>query len=208
MSTQPRIPHSEPPRVDDSSKKTALILFGLAFLLGVVAYIAGQRSEPPVDNEAKRAVSEEQRRKLEASVNRHIQMTNRKIETDKEKVKIEAGFTIPRVGMLVAKPVTEEQMTLDLRSDQNEMNPVRDLDRRANTSTTQSARDIVQAEMADQQDYQVLEEQYKKEQARQFIENARRNGYDVKLGPDYRVIEVRPIDGAPVNDESRGGAFR
>lgn len=194
----------------DDSKKAALALFALAIVIGIAAFFLGSRNKDEETAEAERIrISNEQRLKVEASVNRHIQVTNHNIETDKEKIKIEAGFTIPRVGQLLSRPQNSDSY-LDLRPDHNEMNPIRDLERRAESPPTPSARDIVQAEMADQQAYNAAAEKAMQEYARQYIENAKQNGYDVKLGPDYRVIEVRPINNIPSSDpeQPHGGAFR
>ena len=137
--------------------------------------------------------NDRQRQQIEASVNRHIQLTNRKIETEKERVRIDEGFVVPRIGMMAQK-LPEETSPLDLRPDANEYNPVRDLSRQENT--IHSSAEMVQSEMADDQDFQAAQENYRQKSAKQFLENARRNGYDVKLDAEARVIEVHPIGGS------------
>lgn len=194
----------------DDSKKAALALFALALVIGIAAFFLGSRSKDEETAESERIrIANEQRLRVEASVNRHIQLTNRNIETDKEKIKIEAGFTIPRVGQLLSRPQNSDSY-LDQRPDHNEMNPVRDLERRIESPPNPSARDIVQAEMAEQQAYNAATEKAMREYARQYVENAKQNGYDVKLDSDYRVIEVRPINNLPGAgpEQSHGGAFR
>lgn len=200
-------------RTDENSKLAlALLLLALVLGAGAVILFPGKSDQPVAEVNPIDLKDEKKRRQIEATVNRHIQLTNRKIETEKEKIRIEAGFVIPKVGMQISRPYVPSGKDdgLDLRADKNEYNPVRDLDRRPPAATPNSAGAIVQSEMAEAQAQKALEEQYQKEYAKQFIEEARRNGYDVKVGPDYRVIEVRPLPSAIHEPPARaeGGALR
>ncbi len=136
----------------------------------------------------------EQRRRLEASVNRHIQMTNRKIEIDREQIKVEAGFTIPRVGHLVNQERKESpSVPLDLRGDRNEYNSARDIERRIESAPSQSADNVIHSEMAERELQRHAEEAYRREYARQYVENARRNGYHVELDSEYKIQSVKEL---------------
>lgn len=147
---------------------------------------------------------EANRKRLERVVNTHIQVTNQKIEIEKEQIKVEASFTVPRVGEFVIQK-NEGADSFNQRSDRTEMNAARDL--RRETQITMSANDIIQAEMANLETQSEYDRQYREEYARQFVDNARRNGYEVKLSPDYKVIGVKPL-GGPSAYRGNGESFR
>ena len=48
-------------------------------------------------------------------------------------------------------------------------------------------------QVADENKMNEYSEAYREEFVRQFLLNARRNGYEVILGPDYKVLTVRQI---------------
>lgn len=191
------------------NKGLALIFIGLASAF-VVAALLYDRKEPAPEtqNQDQAALLRQKKREdLEKAVNKHIQITNRKIEIDKEKIQQEAVFTIPRVGQILISPGPGMD-PIDMRGDRNEMNPARDL--RRGTVNSTSAGDLIHQEMAENEDRKRQNEQYMKEYARQFVENARRNGYEVELSTDYKVINVRQINPGSGTDTGlgQGPAFR
>ena len=68
----------------------------------------------------------------------------------------------------------------------------------------------VQQELYENQMMNQYDQAYREEYKKQFIENARRAGYQVKLGPDNKVISVKPlkkpasIQDFPVIDSNQG----
>ena len=68
----------------------------------------------------------------------------------------------------------------------------------------------VQQELYENQMLNQYDQAYREEYKKQFIENARRAGYQVKLGPDNKVISVKPlkkpasIQDFPVIDSNQG----
>lgn len=189
----------------------ALLFLGVSILIVGVVYLydyrqgqrelAAQQNNEVVDQAAKR-------RQIEKSVNTHIQMTNRKIEIDKEKIHQEARFTIPQVGQLLLQAEGKSVDPIDMRGDRNEMNAARDL--RRGQVESRSAGDLIHQEMAESEARDRQNEQYMKEYARQFVENAKANGYEVELSSDYRVLNVRKINPAAGSDigVGSGPAFR
>lgn len=210
------------PEQDPEAKQNrglALLFLGVSVLIvGVVYYYdyrQGQRERAALGRAALSAQEKNElvdqaakRRQLEKSVNTHIQMTNRKIEIDKEKIHQEARFTIPQVGQLLLQPEGKRVDPIDMRGDRNEMNAARDL--RRGQFESRSAGDLIHQEMAENQARDRQNEQYMKEYARQFVENARANGYEVELSSDYRVLNVRKINPAAGSDigVGSGPAFR
>lgn len=192
------------------NKGLALIFIGLATALVVTALLYDGKSVEQSNlgpSESSAAFQQKKREDLERAVNKHIQMTNRKIEIDKEKIKQEAVFTIPQVGQIIINPNSGSD-PIDMRGDRNELNPVRDL--RRGSVNTPSAGDLIHQEMADNEARQRQNEQYMKEYAKQFVENARRNGYEVELSSDYKVLNVRQVNPGSGTDTGlgQGPAFR
>lgn len=62
--------------------------------------------------------------------------------------------------------------------------------------------DVISNELFQQELQKKLEVQEKQEYAREFIENARRNGYHIELSPDLNVIRVTPLRRPSQNDDS------
>lgn len=184
-------------------KWIGLGLILVAVILGLL--VARQTEDVPLRKSASTDVSDAAtRKKLESMVNRHVQLTNRRIEIEKEQIKIEANFVAPRVGEFVLDKSAADQPTFNQRADRNEMNAARDLAR--DSHYTVSANDIIQQEVAGGgRRVAGSDEEYRKEYARQFVENARRNGYEVQLSSDYRVIGVRQV---PVENRATGNAYR
>lgn len=179
-----------------------LLLVFLALGLGVYVWMSEKETQekvgPSVDVSDPRS-----RQRLEGVVNRHVQLTNRRMEIEKEQIKVEA-FMVPKVGQFVIQKEGSDA-SFSQQADRNELNAARDLRREQQLSV--SASDIIQTEILNNQqstNVQVYDEEYRREYARQFIENARRNGYDVQLSSDLKVIGVRRI--APSN--ASGEAYR
>lgn len=202
--------HLDEPSSSESKKtsRPAMWLFFLALSVGLLAVVVGVNSKTVNGKTSIDLTNLEQRRKLEASVNRHIQMTNRKIETERERIKIDAAFAIPRVGHLVSQASKEFQTgRLELKADRGEYNSARDVDRRGESTQSISVSNVVHNDMAEAELQRYADEAYRKEYARQYIESARRNGYDVQIDANYRVISVKELPPGSVK-EAAGEAFR
>lgn len=66
-------------------------------------------------------------------------------------------------------------------------------DESRNSGQPESPAEVIQMEMYKQQMQNAANEEYRKEYARQYIEHARGNGYEVKLDSDLKVISVKPL---------------
>lgn len=201
-----QIPDNPQPSNDGSKNVIlALIFISLAVLIGAMAFLyEGKAPMPEAPNTA--ALKEKKRVELEKAVNRHIQDTNRKIEIDKEKIKQQAAFTIPQVGQMLMNSEGRPIDPIDMRGDRNELNAARDL--RRNLLDSNSADNVIHSEMADKEARRRQNEEYMREYARQFVENARRNGYEVELSPDYKVLNVRQVSPGSDMGQGVGPAFR
>ena len=65
-----------------------------------------------------------------------------------------------------------------------------------------SPSDVISNELFQQELQKKLEAQEKLDYAREFIDNARRNGFHIELSPDLNVIRVTPIRRPSQNDDS------
>ncbi|PWU18122.1 MAG: hypothetical protein C5B49_07730 [Bdellovibrio sp.] len=199
------------PSLSERQHRPAYFLLTLALALGASAIYVGWQSRGRHHKPAPTTIdlrNPTQRQALEASINRNIQLTHRNLEADKEQVRIEAGFVLPRVGALITRPTTEVT-GLDLRVDKAEYNPVRDLHRRPPGQEIATTDSLIQSEIATQQAYKEYEERMNHDYARQVVENARNHGYEIELTADDRVKSVRRVSdtSTPSDTSSSSGSF-
>ncbi|MCH2534191.1 MAG: hypothetical protein MK008_07105 [Bdellovibrionales bacterium] len=90
-----------------------------------------------------------------------------------------------------AKPAHEYH--LDMLPENSSNDVYSDLDHHQYIPDSQKPRDIINAQKELDQILNNLDKQRKKEFVKQFIENARNGGWQVKVSDELKVIEVRPI---------------
>lgn len=127
---------------------------------------------------------------VEKLVNKHLFLTSQEQEWAQKKMKAENSFSAPAIG---ASILQKKNGGVDHSADQNENAAINDLDRYRKQLNYTNPEEVVQGQLQDQQKQRVYDEVYKKEFARQFIENARQHGFNVKLNDDLVVISVTPI---------------
>lgn len=137
-------------------------------------------------------------------VNKHLWMTGKAQELAQERMKAQNDYTNPKVGDSIwpngQKPEVSKQIGVDHSADSNETTAYQDLNRYPKQLNMQNPDNVIQAQLSDEDRRREYEQAYKAEYARQFVENARVNGYDVRLNDEYVVISVRPIRN-PSNSE-------
>lgn len=94
-----------------------------------------------------------------------------------------------------AKPAHEYHLDMLPESSSNDV--YSDLDHNQYIPDSQKPRDIINAQKELDQILYNLDKQRKKEFVKQFIENARKGGWQVKVSDELKVIEVRPIRQRP-----------
>lgn len=175
---------------EDQTKLLALILIGIAILL--IIFSAREEKPKVKSNEIPAAVKSE---KFEASVNKHLMLTNEAIEMQRQRAEIEnARLTQELENSKSQQAFTPHNESLDF-STENRSAEIANIMGRGEKATEllQDPRDIVQKELFNKQQMDEYSKAYREEYARQFVENARRGGYLVKLSADYRVLSVTPI---------------
>lgn len=130
---------------------------------------------------------------IDAVVNRHLLMTNTKLELERERARLDNNDSIPEVGEQILPRWKPQQVVgVDHSPDRNELNAQRDLEE-AKEYNLNSPDVIIQSEMADTEKKHEYETKYKEEYARRFIENARAGGYEIELDDNFVVKKVRKI---------------
>jgi hypothetical protein len=131
----------------------------------------------------------------EEIINRHLWMTDKSRELAQEQMKAQNTYTNPRIGDSIwpEGQKSGKQMGVDHSPDTNENNAYQDLNRYPKNLQVQTPDAVIQAQLSDEDRRREYEAAYREEYAKQFIENARRNGYEVLLNDQFVVISVRPI---------------
>lgn len=150
--------------------------------------------------------------KYEAKVNRHLMLTNEKMEMQRQRMIMENEALAPEYFR--TKPgaiVNHNDEGTELNSDTHAADVARELDRDTKAAAFPSTPDeLIQTEIFNQRQEQEYSRQYKEEYAKQFIANAAKNGWKVKLNDEYKVISVAPIRNptadAPQLFKSGGGS--
>ncbi|MGZ3747916.1 MAG: hypothetical protein ACXWRE_11170 [Pseudobdellovibrionaceae bacterium] len=167
----------------------ALLLLSGFFLLLFIFHESGKENGHATDS----STGPVDAKKFEDKVNNHLFKTSQSIENSRQKMQIENDQLLNRG--ISTKPSPQETLhKLDFSMDPRAEALLKELGREAKEATgPASADEEVQTDLFESQNNQELSEAYKKEYARQFIENARKAGYIIKLNDDYKVISVRPI---------------
>lgn len=130
------------------------------------------------------------------NVNRHLMLTNEKMEMERKRMAVENFQTADRFQDVKAqKAYRPSQQELDLSTDSRGYEIANEIRRGPKQNSEPTTPDeVVQAELYLREQANQYDAAYREEYARQFVENARRGGYRVKLSDDLsRVISVQPI---------------
>lgn len=184
------------------------MLLALLLFLGagglIFAYLGSE-------NKSKNGVSSVTKsQKYEQSVNRHLMLTNERMELEKQRMALENAKLLNN-SLKGARPQNgyANDDRLDLSTDTRPAEVANELGRGQKQEDIVSPHDIVQKELFNEEQAQEYSQAYREEYARQFIENARRGGYNVKLSEDLsRVISVTPIRNPSADFEIFGGSIK
>lgn len=175
-----------------AEKKKKRSLLALLFLLGaglflVLAFLLPESRKPNVIS-AKTPEAE----KL---VNKHLWQTAYQKELAQEKMKAQNSYMAPQVGesIWMKRKYDSKELGIDHSPDTNEHNVHDDLNRYKKELQATHPDAIIQGQIADRLLEAEYTEAYRAEYARQFVENARRNGYHIVLDANFVVLSVTPI---------------
>lgn len=134
-----------------------------------------------------------QSKKFEETVNRHLFKTSQTMQISRDKMQLEANQLVHR-GIGPKNPEKTDVHELDLSTDPRAEALLKALGRNAPTTYGPVPPDQqIQTELFEAQQLEAYSEEYKKEYARQFVENARRAGYLIQLTSDYKVRSVQKL---------------
>lgn len=129
-------------------------------------------------------------------VNRHLKDTQNKIEKQQMGARYENIKTAPRIGESDFKPA-EPQTKLDFETDPDprlsEIPSAMGREPRSREETSIEPHLQVQNQLYQEQKWNEYDKAYRAAYAAQFVENARRDGWDIQLDSEYRVMSVKPI---------------
>jgi hypothetical protein len=190
---------------NDNNKLLAILLFLGAGIL-VLMYLGNDNSGKPG---ASGVVKSD---KFTKSVNKHLMVTNEKMEFERRRIEIENAAN-SNFNATKAQPTYNAQDSgLDLSNDSKAAEVAEMLgrgERKENTSN--NPHDVIQRELFNAQQDAQYSAAYKEEYARQFVENAAKGGYKVILDENYKVRSVTPINRQPGSTDifnTGGGAVQ
>lgn len=134
---------------------------------------------------------------VQQKVSKHLELTAQQLEMQRRRMALQNSQMImdysrsePEVAYVPQKEGA------DLMHDQTAAIVAQDINRRQAdpTQIPNTPSELIHHQLFQEQVNAEQTEAYKKEYARQFIENARRAGWDVRLNEDYKVIQVRPLN--------------
>lgn len=169
-------------------KYLPLVLVGGAVVLLIIGLTGGGASHSKKAGDA-------HNEKAQNYVNQHLRRTAERIELQQRQMSMrnwqlanDYKTTVPE------KAYTPPKEGSELREQANAKDVAKDLGRDdAPQALPNDPMNLVQQQLFQAQATKTYDEAYRKEYARQFIENARRGGYEIQLSDDYRVISVKPI---------------
>ena len=195
-------PHSFPKLIREAhmqkKKQSFLIIFLLLGAAGVLTVLALRPEGTGVlpGKKIKRvSASSPEAEKL---VNQYLWMESQSQEFRRMQIEAQNTYSAPRIGSAIM-PSGKKETTgfgVDHSPDQNELNAYQDLHRDRKEYRAYSPDHVIQGQIADGEKANEYQQAYREEFAKQFVENARRHGYEVKLNSDYVVISVKPISRA------------
>lgn len=132
--------------------------------------------------------------RVQDSVNKHLEKTAEKLEMQRQRMQVEnARLAMEYSRTMPDRPIAPPGEGAELIHDQRSERIAEDLGVERRQESPTNPMDMIHQQLFEAQRSQQLSEAYKKAYAQQFIENARRGGYEVKLSDDFRVLSVKPI---------------
>lgn len=164
----------------------ALLLFLLA---GGLLYFAFQKEEGHTRFSSKlpQSVSANSA-EAEKVVNKYLKETNKAIELQQLQTKIQNQFVVPRVGEVITTnaDVRKKKTITVTNSDVVGSNQ--------NVYDTSSPAAKIQNELAEQQRLDDYDQKFREEYIRQFVENARRNGWKLSVDENGVIKSATPLN--------------
>lgn len=200
----------------ENEKKERSMLLALILFIGAGALLfmslgsdTGKKSSAASSKRAPQAAASTKTSDYQKNVNRHLMLTNEKMQMERRRMDVENFKTADRFqDVREQKAYHPSDQGLDLSTDSRGFDIANEIGRgHKNAADPTTPAEVVQAELYNREQSAQYDEAYREEYARQFVENARRGGYRVKLSEDLsRVISVQPIRNPSNSNVDFGGA--
>lgn len=184
--------------VENDWRKTAVAAALLMLAVGLVGYAVMMPSEETRATAAK--VKQKEAERIEQLVNKHLVMTNTKIEIEQRKKDLELKERLHSLGNTVhERPVQPSPVGVgvDMSPDRHELNAINDLRGPSENLNYHSPGNEIMRELADSQQRKAEEEAYNKAYREAVVAEARRQGFELTFAPDGRILKATPIRGGP-----------
>ena len=135
--------------------------------------------------------------KVQASANEHLRRTAEKMEMERRQQALRSWQLVNEYGKTVGeRAFTPPREGAELQEGDSAHSVARDLGRVRDQldMETVSASELIHHQLFEAQNAEMQDKAYREEYARQFIENARRGGWEIKLDANYKVISVKKIE--------------
>jgi len=170
------------------SKKLLLSLFFLFSAFGLF-WLALQDEQ---------ALSENDLIPVQASdeaVRKHLRKTSQKIEAQKVRAQIDNFAPAPRFSEGSTQVYEASSHGLEFKPDPrlNELSHTLGRQPKASGNQVPDPKEVVQNQLYEQQKWNEYKLAYRQAYAQQFIENARKNGWDIRLNEEFKIVKVKAI---------------
>lgn len=132
----------------------------------------------------------------ENAINNHLKKTARKIEEGKIKVQVE-NLQSKNAANRIEMQSTDFSSTShsnDFKSDPRLDELTQSLGKnKKEPAPPKSPKEVIQAQMYDNQQWNEYTLSYRQSYADKFVENARRQGWVIKLDSEYKIISAKPL---------------
>ncbi len=132
----------------------------------------------------------------ENAINDHLKRTARKIEEGKIKVQVE-NLQSKNAANRIEMQSTDFSSTShsnDFKSDPRLDELTQSLGKnKKEPAPPKSPKEVIQAQMYDNQQWNEYTLSYRQSYADKFVENARRQGWVIKLDSEYKIISAKPL---------------
>jgi hypothetical protein len=167
-----------------------ILFFTVAISVGVFGYIYYSQKEKKRIEQEKKIAS--QQPSAEELVNKYLKQGS--VELQQQQIesmaKIKSNLIDEKKNKVVVKEIPPDQIPIEMQIAKDKSN-----------SSEQSLTEEFNQKYFQSQVDQVADEQARKEYAKEFIENARKNGYHITLSEDLQVTSVKPIR-KPTNQQN------
>lgn len=181
---------NESVKQSSEKKKDLRWLFLLLLCLGVLILLFS-KSEEPISSKSQFQFQDPAHINR---VNQHLKETAINLEAERQQRLLEANRELNRYSNSDRQDAYESSTALSFEGDPNMIALTQELDgSRELRDHELSPEQFMQKQLYEREIREKANEVYREQYAEQFVENARKGGWDVRLGPNYEVLSVKKL---------------